>query len=126
MNQEEKNTNYNGKKLKNSFKYAYCGILEALKTEQNLKIHFLIMIVVVIAGIVYSISKIEWMICIILFGLVITAELINTAIETTVDIAMPRKDEKAKLAKDVAAGAVLVCAITASIIGLIIFLPKIF
>ena len=66
------------------------------------------------------------MICIILFGLVITAELINTAIETTVDIAMPRKDEKAKLAKDVAAGAVLVCAITASIIGLIIFLPKIF
>ncbi len=103
-----------------------CGILEALKTEQNLKIHFLIMIVVVIAGIVYSISKIEWMICIILFGLVITAELINTAIETTVDIAMPRKDEKAKLAKDVAAGAVLVCAITASIIGLIIFLPKIF
>ena len=84
------------------------------------------MIVVVIAGIVYSISKIEWMICIILFGLVITAELINTAIETTVDIAMPRKDEKAKLAKDVAAGAVLVCAITASIIGLIIFLPKIF
>ena len=114
------------KKLRNSFKYAFEGVHRELKEEQNLKIHFLIMIVVVIAGIVYSISKIERMICIILFGLVITAELINTAIETTVDIAMPRKDEKAKLAKDVAAGAVLVCAITASIIGLIIFLPKIF
>ena len=68
----------------------------------------------------------EWIACIILFGLVISLELINTAIETTVDIAMPEKNEKAKLAKDVAAGAVLMSAIMAIVVGLIIFLPKIF
>ncbi len=114
------------KKLRNSFKYAFEGIGEALKTEQNLKIHFFIMIVVITAGLVFKINAMEWIACIILFGLVISLELINTAIETTVDIAMPEKNEKAKLAKDVAAGAVLMSAIMAIVVGLIIFLPKIF
>lgn len=114
------------KKLRNSFKYAFEGIGEALKTEQNLKIHFFIMIVVITAGLVFKINAMEWIACIILFGLVISLELINTAVETTVDIAMPEKNEKAKLAKDVAAGAVLMSAIMAIVVGLIIFLPKIF
>lgn len=114
------------KKLRNSFKYAFEGIGEALKTEQNLKIHFFIMIAVITAGLVFKINAMEWIACIILFGLVISLELINTAIETTVDIAMPEKNEKAKLAKDVAAGAVLMSAIMAIVVGLIIFLPKIF
>lgn len=60
-----------------------------------------------------------------MFGFVITTELINTAIETTVDIAMPHKNEKAKLAKDISAGAVLILAIGSAIVGFIIFLPKI-
>ena len=60
-----------------------------------------------------------------MFGFVITTELINTAIETTVDIAMPSKNEKAKLAKDIAAGAVVISAITSPRVGLIIFVPKI-
>ena len=60
-----------------------------------------------------------------MFGFVITTELINTANETTVDIAMPSKNEKAKLAKDIAAGAVVISAITSAIVGLIIFVPKI-
>lgn len=114
------------KKLMNSFKYAFEGIISAFKTEQNLKIHFFIVILVIIAGIILKINLIEWLICIILFGFVITTELINTAIETTVDIAMPQKNEKAKLAKDVAAGAVVISAITAIIIGMIIFIPRIF
>ena len=114
-----------GKKLINSFKYALQGIKSAFKTEQNLKIHFIIMVLVIIAGIAFQISQAEWIICIIMFGVVISAELINTAIETTVDIAMPQKNEKAKLAKDISAGAVLVTAITSAIIGLIIFVPKI-
>lgn len=114
------------KKLRNSFKYAFEGIGEALKTEQNLKIHFFIMIAVITAGLVFKINAMEWIACVILFGLVISLELINTAIETTVDIAMPEKNEKAKLAKDVAAGAVLISAIMAIVVGLIIFLPKIF
>lgn len=113
------------KHIINSFKYAFNGIYSALKKERNLKIHFIIMILVIIAGIIFKISKFEWIICIILFSLVISLELINTAIETTVDIAMPEINEKAKIAKDVAAGSVLVVAISAVIIGLIIFVPKI-
>ena len=114
------------KKLRNSFKYAFQGIEEAWKTEQNLKIHFMIMALVIIAGLIFKISLIEWMVCLLLFAIVISLELINTAIETTVDIAMPEINEKAKYAKDIAAGAVLFSAMISVIIGLIIFVPKIF
>ena len=113
------------KKLINSFKCAIQGIKQAVKTERNVKIHINIMIIVIIAGIVLKINTQEWIICIILFGLVISLELVNSAIEATVDIAMPEINEKAKVAKDVAAGAVLVSAIASAIIGLIIFIPKV-
>lgn len=113
------------KRLINSFKYAFEGIISALKTEKNMKIHVLIMILVIIFGIILKISKIEWIICIVLFGLVISLELINTAIENVVDLITQEINPKAKIAKDVAAGAVLVSAITSAIIGLMIFVPKI-
>ena len=112
-------------KLKNSFKYAIEGIITGIKNETNMKIHITIMIFVIIFGIVLKISKIEWIICIVLFGLVISSELMNTAIENTVDLITMEKNPKAKIAKDVAAGAVLVNAVTSAIIGLLIFLPKI-
>ena len=73
------------KKLIKSFKYAFEGIFTGIKEEQNMKIHIAIMIIVIIFGITLKISKIEWIICIALFGLVISMELINTAIENTVD-----------------------------------------
>ena len=113
------------KKLRNSFKYAFEGVYRELKEEQNLKIHLLIMLCVIIAGFLLKISIVEWITCIILFGLVISLELINTAIELTVDLAMPQIHEKAKAAKDISAAAVLVVAFISFIIGLIIFLPKI-
>ena len=113
------------KKLINSFYYAGRGIISGIKQERNFRIHISIMILVILAGFYFHISMFEWMICIILFGLVISLELVNTAIETTVDIAMPEKNEKAKIAKDVSAGAVLVVAIASAIIGLLIFIPKI-
>lgn len=113
------------KKLLKSFKYAFDGIFTGIKEEQNMKIHIAIMILVIIFGIMLKISKMEWIICIILFGLVISMELINTAIENTVDLVTKEKNEQAKIAKDVAAGAVLVSAIASAIIGLIIFVPKI-
>ena len=113
------------KKLLKSFKYAFDGIFTGIKEEQNMKVHITIMILVIISGIMLKISKIEWIICIILFGLVISMELINTAIENTVDLITKEKNEQAKIAKDVAAGAVLVSAIASAIIGLIIFVPKI-
>lgn len=114
------------KRLINSFKYAFEGIVEGIKGEQNIKIHILIMIIVIIFGIVLKIDKIEWIICIMLFGFVISLEYINTAIENTVDLAMPEKHDKAKVAKDVAATAVLIASITSTIVGLIIFIPKLF
>lgn len=112
------------KRLINSFKYAFEGIKAALKSEQNLKIHILMLILVIIFGIILKISKIEWIICIMLFGFVISLELVNTAIENTVDLVTMEKNPKAKIAKDVSAAAVLVAAATSAIIGLIIFIPK--
>ena len=114
------------KKILNSFKYAIQGILTSFKTERNMKIHICIMILVIIVGILFKINKYEWIICVICFAIVIGGELFNTAIETVVDMVMPYKNEKAKLAKDVSAGAVLVLAMGAAIVGFIIFMPKIF
>ena len=113
------------KKMVNSFKYAIEGIVSALRCERNMKIHFAIMILVIVAGFLLKISLVEWIVCIVLFAGVISGELFNTAIENLVDIVMPYKHEKAKIVKDVSAGAVLVWAICAMIIGMIIFVPKI-
>ncbi len=113
------------KKLINSFKYAFTGMWSAYKSERNMKIHIAVAILVILFGIFLQISTYEWLACIVCFAMVIGAEMFNTAIETVVDIAMPKKDERAKKAKDVAAGAVLVFAIGSAIIGSIIFIPKI-
>lgn len=113
------------KKIINSFKYAFQGIFTSFKEEKNMKIHFFIMLIVIIAGVLLKINKAEWITCIILFGFVISSELFNTAIEKTVDLAMPDINPKAKIAKDVSAGAVLIEAICSVVVGLIIFVPKI-
>ena len=113
------------KKIINSFKYAITGIISSFKTERNMKIHILIAILVVLLGSILKISKTEWILCIFAIAMVICAELFNTSIETIVDMITKEKNEKAKIAKDVSAGAVLITAIGAAIVGLIIFLPKI-
>ena len=82
------------------------------------------MILVIICGFIFKINTIEWIICIILFGLVISLELVNTAIENAIDLVTLEKKPKAKIAKDVAAGAVLISAIVSAIIGFMIFIPK--
>ena len=114
------------KKFLNSFKYAYQGFISSFKTERNMKVHIAIMLLVIIAVFIFNISKIEWIICFILFAIVISAELFNTAIETIVDMITKEEDKRAKLAKDIAAAAVLIPAIFSALIGFIIFLPKIF
>ena len=113
------------KKLINSFKYAIEGIISSFKTERNMKIHVLAMIVVIALGLFFKLNKVEWCFIIIAIASVISAELFNTAIETVVDMVSPERNPKAKLAKDIAAGAVLVVAIGATIIGFIIFGPQI-
>lgn len=113
------------KKLINSFKYAINGVFSAFYTERNMKIHVSMMLLVIFCGILLKIEPYEWLICILCFGLVIGGELVNTAIETVVDLVMPDINEQAKKAKDIAAGSVLVVAIASAIIGLLIFIPKI-
>ena len=75
-------------------------------------------------GIWLQISKTEWMICFILFGLILALELVNTAIEATVDLCTEERRPLAKKAKDAAAGAVLIAAVFAAIIGVMIFIPR--
>ena len=113
------------KKLINSFKYAIEGIISSFKTERNMKIHVLAMTVVIALGFFFKLDKIEWCFIIIAIASVISAELFNTAIETVVDIVSPERNPKAKLVKDIAAGAVLVVAIGTAIIGFIILGPRV-
>lgn len=113
------------KKLINSFKYAFKGLGSAVKSERNMKIHFTMMILVIIAGIFFNIAIWEWITCFILFGLVIGMECVNTAIEIIVDMVSPKYNEAAGRAKDIAAGGVLACAIGAAVAGIFIFLPKV-
>lgn len=112
------------KKLINSFKYAIEGFISSFKTERNMKIHILAMIVVIALGFYLKLSLIEWCIISFAIALVIGAELFNTAIETIVDMVSPEKNPKAKLAKDISAAAVLVLSIGAAVTGIIIFFPK--
>ena len=91
------------KKLANSFKYAGQGIVSSFLSERNMKIHVVIMLLVIVMGMLLKINRYEWVACILCFAVVISGELFNTAIETVVDMVMPYKNEKAKLAKDVAA-----------------------
>ncbi len=114
------------KKQIKSFVYAFEGLFHAMRSEQNLRIHLLAAILVVILGLVYNISRSEWLFVVIAIGLVITAELFNTSIEVLTNIASPEISKHAKIIKDVAAAAVLISAVTALIIGLIIFIPRIF
>ena len=113
------------KNLLNSFKYAFWGIYKSFKSERNMKIHIAVATLVVIAGWILGLSITEWCICLGLFGLVMALELVNTAVEAVVDLVTQERKPLAKIAKDTAAGAVLIAAIMAAIIGCIIFVPKI-
>ena len=124
-NDKKKRVILDKKRLVDSFRYAFCGISEAYKGEQNLKIHTVIAILVIIFGFVFQISYLEWLVCLILIGLVLMAEFFNTAIEYVVDLASPNIHPLAKLAKDTASAGVLMMAIISAIIGLIIFIPEI-
>ena len=110
--------------LYKSFGYAFQGIFNTIRTERNIKIHCAAAILVTIFGIWLQISKTEWMICFILFGLILALELVNTAVEATVDLFTEERKPLAKKAKDAAAGAVLIVAIFAAVIGILIFIPK--
>lgn len=110
--------------LLHSLAHAFDGVLYAVKAERNLVIHFAMAALVTTLAFALRCTPVEWYILIILFGLVISAELINTAIETVINLVSPQYHPLAKLAKDTAAGAVLVMSVAAAVIGIIIFAPK--
>lgn len=112
-------------RLFKSFSCAFDGLKYAFKYEQNILVHTLATILVIIAGIFFKISITEWLVLALIIGLVIATELINTSIEATIDLVTKETHPLAKIAKDTAAAAVLVFGLTAIVIGCIIFVPKI-
>jgi diacylglycerol kinase len=111
------------KGLLTSFKYAFSGIWHVLRTQRNARIHLSIAVVVVVLGLWLGLSRTEWAIIALTIGLVLAAESFNTVAEAAVDLMTVDYHPLAKIAKDVAAGAVLLMAITAVVVGLLILGP---
>jgi diacylglycerol kinase (ATP) len=107
-----------------SFGFAFAGIWSMLRRQRNAQIHTLLTILVIVFGVVLRVSREEWIALVLCITLVLALEALNTALEAVVDLASPHFHPLAKQAKDIAAGAVLIGAIGAAIIGGIVFLPK--
>lgn len=107
-----------------SFRNAWKGLSVFVRQEHNAWIHLSMTVLVILAGVLFRISTYEWIAVVFAIGLVISAEAINSAIERLADVVQPNRDERIRDVKDICAGAVLVCAMTAFVIGLIVFLPK--
>ena len=126
---KNKNIEYSNKldakRLCRSFKAAFEGIASTYKKEQNIKIHTIISFIVILGGFIFKINYIEWLVCLVLIGFVMMAEFFNTAIEYVVDLACPEIHPLAKAAKDTASAGVLMMAIISTLIGCVIFIPKI-
>jgi len=108
-----------------SFKYAFEGIKITFKNEPNFRIQLILALLSIFLGIILKISQIEWLILITVIFLVLLLELINSSLEALVNLVSPEINEKAKIAKDTAAGAVLIASILSFVIGIVLFLPKI-
>jgi diacylglycerol kinase (ATP) len=104
-----------------SFNFAAEGVIHALRTQRNLWIHFALAAAVLVAAVGFGVSRIELMVLLLAITFVLVAELVNTAIEAAVDVASTSFDPMAKLAKDIAAGAVLVAALNAVAVGYLVF-----
>lgn len=113
------------KTIKNTLGNALEGIEYCFNSEINFKFHTIAAVAVLLGSYILELSLLEVVICLILIGLVLAFELMNTVIEIVIDMVEPRENPLAKIAKDAASGAVLVTAITAAIVGLIIFVPKV-
>ncbi len=107
-----------------SFRCAFAGILYLIRSQHNAWIHLVATIGVITAGVLLAVSPTEWGLLLLSIGFVWTAEAFNTALEALVDRVSPEIHPLTKVAKDVAAGAVLIAAVVSIIVGAIIFLPK--
>ena len=107
-----------------SFNYAFEGIIHVLRTQRNMRIHFAIAVIVLVAGLAVDVSRLELIALLLAIAFVLIAEMLNTALEAAIDVATTSFDPMAKLAKDIAAGAVLISAVNAVAVGYLVFAGK--
>jgi diacylglycerol kinase (ATP) len=108
-----------------SFNYAFEGLIHVLRTQRNMRVHFAAAVIVLVVAAFVGVSKIELIALLISIAFVLVAEMINTAIEGAIDVATTSFDPMAKLAKDIAAGAVLLSTINAVAVGYLVFSGKV-
>ena len=107
-----------------SFNFAIEGVIHVLRTQRNMRLHFAAAVVVIVVAVAVGVSKIELSVLLISIAFVLVAEMINTAVEGTIDAATTSFDPMAKLAKDIAAGAVLIASVNAVAVGYLVFAGK--
>lgn len=107
-----------------SLNWAFEGVIHVLRTERNMRIHFALATTVLILAFSYGVTKLELMALLVAISFVLIAEMVNTAIEATIDLATTSFDPLAKMAKDIAAGAVLIAAVNAVVIGYLVFADR--
>ena len=108
-----------------SFNFAFEGIIHVLRTQRNMRIHFLIAAGVLIGALIVGVSKLELVVLLMAISFVLIAEMINSALEAGIDVATTSFDPLAKLAKDIAAGAVLIATVNAVAVGYLIFVDRV-
>jgi diacylglycerol kinase (ATP) len=111
--------------LLGSFNFAIEGVIHVLRRERNMRVHFALATVVLVLAFAYDVTRVELMALMIAISFVLIAEMINTAVEEMIDLSTKTYDPRAKIAKDVAAGAVLVSAVVAATIGYLVFVDRI-
>ena len=114
------------KRLIKSFGYAFKGLFKTFREEQNLRIQTSASLLVVILGIIFKISRTQWAVLVLAICLVLTAEIVNSAVERITDVLKPRINSYVKEIKDIMAAAVLLASIAAVAVGLIIFWPQVY
>lgn len=107
-----------------SFRDAWNGIMLAVRTQRNVRIQLMVTVLTIGAGIYFSLSPVEWCVALLAMGLVMGLEVMNTSIEELVNFVSPERREEARRIKDLAAGAVLIAAFTAALIGCILLYSK--
>jgi diacylglycerol kinase (ATP) len=107
-----------------SFNYAFEGVIHALRTQRNMRIHFAIAAGVLILAFVYDVTRLELIALMIAIAFVLIAEMVNTAVEATIDLSTPSFDPLAKVAKDLAAGAVLIASVNAVAVGYLVLADR--
>ncbi|MDA8323074.1 MAG: diacylglycerol kinase family protein [Actinomycetota bacterium] len=109
-----------------AFGFAGQGVWQVVRTERNMRVHLAVAAAVIVAGVLYRVSAVDWACLALAIGLVLTAETVNSALETLTDLHTSQHHPLAKTAKDAAAGAVLIASVAAVGVGAAVFWPRVF